>query len=206
MTQAKLAPSPSDGHGLTDRITGPHYSAYSKGESIEYIPALVLLKVAGHGGHDTANGRVNTVKYEAVRLEPILEPSDHDDMLWKIQALYEARTSTGSQRPLPIGLAGEERRLALIERIEEWATHEDLSGGELEQMWRDHFGIGEDPEANLYGIPGQYEKASVAHLLQFAIETGAEKGDQDVDDDTLPTPDDDPLAADGSDDATGDTE
>lgn len=174
MTQAKLAVSPAEGHGLIDAITQAHYAAYSKGEPIEYIPALVLLKVAGHGGHDTANGRVNTVKYEAVRLEPITEPGDRDDVMWKIQSLYESRTSTGEQRPLPLGLKTEERRQSLMERLEDWADTHDVSGADLEQRFRDHFGVGTDPEANLYGIPGDYRKASVAHLLQFAIEIGAE--------------------------------
>lgn len=182
MTQAKLATNPADGHGLTDRLTGPHYTAYSKGEPIEYVPALVLLKVAGHGGHDTANGRVNTVKYEAVRLEPILEPADRDDTLWKIQALYEARTSTGSQRALPIALAGEERRLHLIEQIEDWGTREEMTGAELEARWRDYFGIGDDPDANYFGLPGDYRLAGVQHLLQFAIEVHAEQPAEVTDD------------------------
>lgn len=202
MTKAKLVTNPAEGHGLTQRITDPHFSALTKGEPIGLIPALVLLKPHGYGGNVTANGEHRHVSYEVAKLEPILEPGDRTDAMWKVQALYEARTSTGSQRPLPIGLAGEERRLFLIERIEDWAARNEITGGELEQQWREHYGIGTGDE--LYGIPGDYGKAAVNHLLQFALEVGAEKLAADDDDeeprllgdDELDTPDDEPAASD----------
>lgn len=196
MTQAKLAASPADGHGLTDRITGPLYTAYSKGEPIEYIPALVLLKVTGNGGHDTANGRVNHIKLEAVRLEPILEPGDRDEMLWKLQNLYEVRTSNGTQTSLPIGLEGEERRRYQIEKIDAWADANSLTEGDVSEKWRAAFGIGDDPDANYFGIPGDWRTASYSYLLQFSIEQGIEKAEPDteLDDDDLGTADDDPAA------------
>lgn len=203
MTQTKLAPSPAEGHGMTDRITDLHYSAYSKGEPIEVVPAMVLLKVCGNGGHDTANGRVNTVRYEITRLEPITEPNDRTDALWQIQALYEARTSTGSQRPLPLGLPNEERRQFLMERIEDWAKDNEINGTDLEAMWRAEFGIGDVDGAD-YGTPADYRHASVQKLLQFALECGAEKTKDDdappavfsgSDADALAEADDDPLAS-----------
>lgn len=204
MTQTKLAPSPAEGHGLTDRVTDAHYTAYSKGEPIEVVPALVLLKVCGNGGHDTANGRVNTVRYEITRLEPFAN-EDRTDALWQIQAMYEARTSTGSQRPLPLGLPNEERRQFLMERIEDWAKDNDVNGSDLEAMWRAEFGIGDVDGAD-YGTPADYRHASVQKLLQFALECGAEKekGDDnppavmsaDGDSDALAEPDDDPLTGD----------
>lgn len=206
MTQAKLVPSPAEGHGLTDRITDPLFAAYLKGDRTDLIPALVLLKVHGAGGNDTANGRHQFVRFEATRCEPI-PVEDRTDALWQIQALYEARTSTGTQRPLPIGLPNEERRQFLMERIEQWATDNGVSGADLEQQWRAEFGIGDVDGAD-YGTPADYRHASVQKLLQFALECGAEKQPEDdappavlsdedgIGEDSLAEPDDDPLAAD----------
>lgn len=184
MTQAKIAPSPAEGHGLTERITQPHYSAYTKGEPIDMVPALVLLKVSGHGGHDTANGRVNTVKYELAKVEPFLEAGDRENALWQIQSMYEARTSTGAQRPLPLGLPNEERRQFLMERMEAWADERGITGAELDARWREEFGIGPDEDWSYgdSGVPADYRRASVAHLLQFAdtvIEQPVDENDGD---------------------------
>ena len=182
MTSAKLVTSPAEGHGLTDTITRRHFTAYVKGEPFEYFPALAMFKGHGQTSRDTAQGRHEAVQYEAVKIEPFSDPADRDDAMWKIQALYEARTSTGSQRVLPLGLPNEERRLALLERIEDWADKAGLTGAELEQKWRDHYAIGDDPEANYFGLPGDYRLGSVQYLLQFAIEIGAEpKPDQEDD-------------------------
>lgn len=186
MTSARLVPSPADGHGLTETITSKHFAAYTRGERTDLLPALVLLKVHGQTSRDTANGRHSSVQYEVVKLEPVTDPDDRDDAMWTIQSLYEARTSTGEQRPLPLGLANEERRQALMERIEKWSADTGLTGVELEQRWRESFGIDpDDPDGNIAGVPGDYRKASVSSLLQFAIEVGAEPkaADQDDEDD-----------------------
>lgn len=193
MTTAKIVPAPAEGHGLIDGIASKHFAAYSKGEPIGLIPAMVLLKVHGQTARDTAHGRHRSVQYELVKLEPIIEPGDREDAMWKIQSLYENRTSTGEQRALPIGLATEERRQLLMERIEEWSKQQDpeLTGGQLERKWRDHFGVGNGDQ--LYEIPGDYRKAGVQHLLQFAIEIGAE-----------PRPDSLNVEEEPGDDGTGD--
>lgn len=209
MTDAKFVTSPAQGHGLTDRITDPHYTAYSKDEPVQMIPALVLLKVHGNGGNDTAQGKHRFVKYEVVKLEPFLDSNERTDAMWRIQALYEARTSTGSQRPLPLGLEGEERRVALMERIEDWAKDREIAGADLEGKWREYWAIGPDKDWSFgdAGVPGDYRRASVQHLLEFALELGAEKPDEDgsppvvlsdeagIGADGLPVGDDDPLAS-----------
>lgn len=216
MTDARIKSAPASGHALTDRLLDPLYAAYGKGEPIDVIPALVLFKVTGNGGHDTANGRINHVQLEAMRIEVSMEPADREDMIWKIQSLYEGRTSTGSQRPLPIGLAGEERRVFLIERIEEHWTTNGMSGADGEQQWRTYWGIEPDKDWSWgdRGTPADYRNAGIVHLLEFALEIGAEKPDDDkkpataedellgemverfgVGEDSLATPDDDPLAA-----------
>lgn len=187
MTAAKFVTSPAEGHGLTDTITSRHFAAYVKGERTDLVPAMVLLKVHGQTSRDTAQGRHSSVQYELVKCEPILDPSDRDNAMWQIQSLYEARTSTGAQRPLPLLLPNEERKQALLERIDDWATENDLTGGDLEARWRTEFGIGPDEEWSYGdgGVPSDYRKASVAYLLQFAIEVGAEprpEGDDTGDD------------------------
>lgn len=191
MTSAKLVPSPAEGHGLIDAITAKHFSAYTRGERTDLVPALVLLKVHGQQSRDTANGRHQSVQYEVVKCEPVTDPMDRDDVVWKIQSLYEARTSTGDQRPLPLGLATEERRQFLMERIEDWSKSQELTGAQLDAKWREVFGI--DPtnpdSGNIAGVPGDYHKGSVAALLQFSIEVGAEP--EPDEDDNQQTGDDD---------------
>lgn len=186
MTLAKFVPNPAESHGLTDRILDPHFDALAKGQPVGLVPALVLLKPHAYGGNITTRGTQRHVKYEIARCEPITDPGDRENAMWQVQALYEARTSTGSQRPLPLGMPTEERRQALMERIEDRSKELGLTGGELEQRWRTHFGFPADGEKtdHMFEIPGDYRKAGVTQLLEFAITIDAEKGgSSDVDED-----------------------
>jgi hypothetical protein len=186
MTAAKLKTAPSEGHGLTDKITDVHWAAASKGEKPEDVVCVVVLRRSGIGQQETAQGMHRTVQYEAVRLEPVTDVDQIGELRYLAQALYEARTSNGQQRHLPLGIPGqghEERRVALIERIEAWADDNDITGAELEAKWRAEFGIGDGQEYSYgdRGVPADYRKSEVAWLLQFALSVGAMADQQAVD-------------------------
>lgn len=176
MTTAKLVVSPAEGHGLTDRITDPTYHALVTGQKTETIVAVVVLEAVGTGQRKTKQGTHRHVQYEAVRLEPVGDANQANELRYLVQALYEQRTSTGEQKTLPLALGGDrEKQLALIERIEDWSASEGLTGGELDARWREEFGIGPDQDWSLgdHGIPGDYRKAGYPFLLEFAGKVGA---------------------------------
>jgi hypothetical protein len=183
MTDAKLKTAPSQGHGLVDRITDVHFASASKGEKPEDLVCVVVLRRSGIGQQETANGMHRSVQYEAVRLEPVLDPNQAGELRYLGQALWEQRHSNGQQKMLPLGIPGqanEERRVALLERIDDWAEEESLSGGQLEAKWREHFGIGDGQDFSYgdRGVPGDYRKSEVAWLMQFALTVGALGNDE----------------------------
>lgn len=176
MTTAKLLTAPAEGHGLTQDLTDPIWHAKATGKPTDTIVALVVLKPTTIGQSDTKQGTHRHVAFEVQRLEPVLDKNQASELRWLLQALYEQRTSTGEQRMLPISLGSdEERRKAVMERLEDWASEVGKTGAELEQTWREHFGIGPDSEWSFgdAGVPGDYRNASLAHLLSFGYEIGA---------------------------------
>lgn len=198
MTTAKLLTAIGEGHGLTQKITDPIWNAKAAGKPAGDIVVIAILKPTTIGQSDTKNGLHRSVSFEAQRLEPVGDTNQANELRWLLQALYEDRTSTGEQRTLPISLGSdEERRKAVMERIEDWADEQGKTGGELEQAWREQFGIGPDQDWSYgdSGVPGDYRKASLAHLLSFGYESGAlkteallpsderEDDESDVDDD-----------------------
>lgn len=220
MTSTKITANPSQGHGLTQKITDQHFDMAVRGEPVPLLPAVVMLKQVGFGEKETAQGRHRFVQYELVKLEPIVERNDAAELQFMIEALKKKRTTPDGQSALPISFPGqetEEKRKALMEAIESRWDVLGKSGAEGEQHWRDDFGVGTDPEANLYGIPGDYRKASLAHLSQYAFSIGAIGSEDEQAEvppavfssgpDALSEPDDDPLA-DGADsgEANGDGE
>lgn len=175
MTTAKLVTAPSEGHGLTQKITDPTYSALANGKPARPLIAIVELKPVGLGQRETARGRHQHVVYEATHLEPVIDIHQANELRYHLQALYEARTATGSQRPLPLALGrDDEKRLALMERMETWASEHELTAAELEDRWRENFGAGTDDDWSFgdQGVPGDYRKASLAHLTSFCYSTG----------------------------------
>lgn len=209
MTSAKLVTSPAEGHGLTQRLTDTHFAMAVKGEPVPLLPAVVMLKQVGFDQKETAQGIHRSVRYEVVKLEPITDRNDATELQFMVEALHKQRTSPDGQGALPVSFPGqqaEEKRKAVIEAIEDHWEAVGKTGADGEQDWRDHFGVGSDPEANLYGIPGDYRKASFAHLSQYAFAVGALGGGDDQGEvppavfshgeDSLAEPDDDPLASD----------
>jgi len=210
MTEAKLVTSPAQGHGLTSRITDTHFAAAAAGKPVPHIVGLCILKQVGFGESDTASGKHRTVKYEAIKLEPLLDAEQAANARLMIQAAYEARTSSGDQGVLPLSFPGqmdEENRKALMERIETWAEANDITGAELEERWRSYWSIGAGEEYSFgdRGVPAEYRKSPAAWLGEFAFECGAIKESHDDEEDDIdggdPTPDD---ASDGDGDGPDD--
>lgn len=175
MTTAKLVTSPAEGHGLTSKITDPLYSALANKRPTSPIVAVVVLKPVGLGQRETKGGSHQHVVFEATHLEPVADANQANELRYLVQALYEQRTSTGEQRTLPLGLGGdEERRQALMERMEDWSAEQGLTSSELEAKWRETFGAGSDDDWSWgdQGVPGDYRKASVAHLTSFCYSVG----------------------------------
>jgi hypothetical protein len=164
-----------DGTGLVDGIVDPHYHALTTEQPVKPIVAVVILDPVEHGSRKTAKNTHRTVKYAVTRLEPVLDANTANELRYLIQALYEQRTSTGEQRALPLGLGGDrEKQIALIERIEDWSKDTGQTGGELDALWRETFGIGPDQDWSMgdHGIPGDYRKAGYTYLLEFATREG----------------------------------
>lgn len=190
MTTAKFLTAPAKGHGLTEKITDPMYRALTRNESPGEIVAIVVLRPKSFGATDTADGRHQHLSFEAAKVEPVLDVNQANELRYLLQALYEQRTSRGEQKTLPLGLGGDrEKQLALIERIEDWSGERGMTGGELDALWRETFGIGPDQDWSLgdTGIPGDYRKAGYPFLLEFAGKVGAVNVSGDATDD----PDDD---------------
>jgi hypothetical protein len=171
-TTAKLVTTPSEGHGLSDRLTGPLYQALTKGAPTDSIVALVLLEPVGCGQRKTAKGRHQHVVFDAVALEPILDSSEASNLMFRLQTLRDARNERAGQRTLPgnwPGMVDEERRVQALEQLEDWADGNGISLTELGAMWRDHWEIGDGEEKSFGndGVHGDYRKAGWQQLLEF---------------------------------------
>lgn len=175
MTAARVLGTPADGHGLVDKLTDPLYHALSNDQPAKPIVALVILDPVQHGGRKTAKGKHRFVSFEITHLEPVLNPNQANEVRWNIQALYEQRTSNGTQRAIPgLDASEKEKCLSLMERIEDWAKEQGYTGGDLDTAWRTNFGAGTDDEWSFgdQGVPGDYRKATFAQLLSFAYSVG----------------------------------
>lgn len=210
MTTAKLVGAPAQGHGLTQAITDKHFAMAVKGEPVPMLPCVVMLKQVGFDEKETAQGKHRSVRYEVSKIEPILDANAASEVQLMALALYKQRTTPdGEQSMLPISFPGqqdEEKRRWLMEQMESWADDQGMPIADLEQAWRDKFGVG-DPETNLYSVPGDYRLASVNFLSQFCFDEGviADEDEQaeippavfSSGSDSLDVEDDDPLAGEG---------
>src|SRR2546423_798655 len=137
MTSARLKSAPSDGHGLTGPLHQSVHKQRQRGEPTGDIVAIAVLRPVGTFERDTARGRHSGVSYEAIRLEPIRDnggPLTSAELRKVAEEAYQNRTSHGI-RTLPLdfeNLPDEERRLELVEAIEDWGGAEGLTGKELE--------------------------------------------------------------------------
>lgn len=181
MTSAKILGKLAEGHGMTDAIVDGHYAARQKGEPPGEIVAIVVLKPVGSTEGDTAKGRHHSVTYEISRCEPVTDPNHATDLRFSMHSYYESRHAPGGrQRPLPLGMPGmarEEQRKALEERIKDWADDHDppLTDGDIQARWCDYWVIGPNDDASWgdRGVPKNWHEAAILHLMEFGSEVGA---------------------------------
>lgn len=166
MTTPKLATNPPQGSGLVGQLVDAHYEALARGWETEQFAAACILKPVGHSSRTTKDGVHRAVTYEVVRLEPMRDAHDADQVTWLVTRAHDLRHE-GSQMTLPVTNSPSEQRANLLVAIEEWATANDVDQETLNARWLDHFGGIEHASA------AEIEKGSLANVLEFAGAVGA---------------------------------
>lgn len=171
MTDVKFGTNPAKGHGL-GRITDGLYAQFTKGARTPLIPCLVLLEVDGTNIHKTNDGLQQSIRVQVVKVEPFTDQDDKDQAIWRLQKMFEQRTTSGEQtRIIMPDDAVEEQAKAELEAIDLISAELGLTGGELEANWREYWAIGPDEE-RAFGNEGarrDYHKAAYQHLLEFRL-------------------------------------
>lgn len=160
MTDARIVSKAPEGSGLTHGLLDDFYEKRRKGMPIDAIPVVGLLKVAGSGEQDTAKGGKRHVKLEFLRLEPVRDPHDAEQIAWQIMRADDLRHQP-EQGTLPLANSPEERKASLFEELEEWASDNGKTEDELDAMFVD-----------MLGGPGHaaaehIRSASLVHLVEF---------------------------------------
>jgi hypothetical protein len=163
LTDLKLQTNPPAGSGFTHGFLDELYGKRQSHQHIEYIAVQGLLKISGHSESDTANGTKRVVKGEFVRLEPVRENGQAEDVAWQITRSYEARTTPNpnGQTELPLSNSPEEKRRSLRDQLAEWASDHGVSEEELDERFVDMLG-GTEHAAAMH-----VRDASLVHLIEF---------------------------------------
>lgn len=161
MTDARLVSKAPEGSGLTNGLLDDLYEKRMKGMPLDAIPVVGLLKVAGSGEHDTAKGASRHVKLEFLRLEPVKDPHDAEQVAWQITRADDARHRPTGQGELPLSNSPEERRQSLREELAEWASNNGVTEDELDARFVDMLGGAEHAAAE------RVADASLVHLVEF---------------------------------------
>ncbi|MCW2545394.1 MAG: hypothetical protein JWM40_2946 [Frankiales bacterium] len=162
MTDARIVSSPPEGSGFTHGLLDELYDKRQTGKHIDFIPVMGLLKVSGHGEQDTAKGTRRHVKVEFVRLEPVRDAGDAENVTWQITREYENRTTPGSaQTELPLSNSPDEKKRSLREELAEWASDNGKSDDELDAMFVDMLG------GPGHAVATCVANASLVHLIEF---------------------------------------
>ncbi len=192
MTTAKLVSSPPQGSGLVPSVVDGDYEDLVRGRPGRLIAARILMQAVGTSQRRTKEGVHRTVTYELVRLEPVRDKHEADNVTWEISHEYEGRTSRGSHSQPSLFNSPAEQRESLVEAIREWASDNDRPMAEVDAQFLDHFGGPEHQAA------ATIQAGSLIHLMEFARFVGAvedpKPGDDQepaVDPDTEADPDDD---------------
>lgn len=166
MTSPKLVSSPPEGSGLVPSLVDGHYEDLVRGRPGQNIVAAVILQPVGVSQRRTKDGIHRTVTYEAIRLEPIRDPHDADQVTWLLTRAHDLRHA-GSQMALPVTSSPGEQRALLLDALREWAAGEDVTQDQLDERFVAHFGGAE------HAATDQVQKGSLAQLLEFAGTVGA---------------------------------
>ena len=168
MTTPKLVTNPPQGSGLVGQLVDAHYEDLAvRGRPGDLIPFVGLLQPVGHNSRRTKEGERRTVTYEVVRLEPIRDPHEADNIAWEVSRAYERRTSVGGQQALPLHNSPAEKRGGLLDSLTEWATAQEVSTDELNERWVSYFG---GPEHAASATP---DAGSLVQLMEFTRYVGA---------------------------------
>lgn len=158
---AKLAGTPGGGHGLTADILEAIYGELVKGKQVGLVPALVLLQPAKLGLGVKKKAR--SVTFEVVRLEPVTDLEQADEIRQQIADAYRSRNE-----PEPtFDDLGEEDARRYLGYLEEWRKENKLTTKQLGEQWREQF-----PPGNGASIPGDPKKAGPQALLEFCLAKG----------------------------------
>lgn len=160
MTDARIVSKAPEGSGLTHGLLDQLYEKRHQGMPIDAIPVVGLLKVAGSGEQDTAKGGKRHVKLEFLRLEPVRDPHDAEQVAWQIIRADDIRHSP-AQGELPLANSPEERRQSLLEELAEWRSDNDVTEDELDTRFVDMLGGPEHAAAE------HVRDASLVHLIEF---------------------------------------
>lgn len=165
MTSPKLVTNPPQGSGLIGQLVDAHYEDLARGRSPEQIPAACILKPVGHSSRTTKDGVHRTVTYEVVRLEPMRDTYDADQVTWLVTRAHDLRHG-GDQLTLPVN-SPSEMRASIEAALADWASREDVTQDQLNERFVDYFG---GPE---HAATDDVSKGSLAQLQEFAGHVGA---------------------------------
>lgn len=202
MTAPKLVTNPPEGSGLVPSLVDGHYEDLVRGRPGEHIVVAAVLQPVGVSQRRTKDGIHRTVTYETVRIEPIREQHDADQITWLLTRAHDLRHS-GSQMTLPVTNSPGEQRALLLDALREWASNEDVTQDQLNERFVAHFGGAE------YAAASEVDKGSLAQLLEFAGTVGAIEDPYADGSDGSDDPEDDDIAGDGAepdDDAAADAD
>lgn len=173
MTDAKLRPSPSAGHGLTPRILDRVYADRIAGRDPGTIVALVEFKAVEHGEKDTAEGTKRFVKWEAAKVEPFTDPHDAEQARWQLKTAWDKRHG-GEQLAADFDqLDTDEQRRKLLALVDEWAAEEGLTPADVQERWRTQWGIaGDEPSSDGAFPHPDINKADPRHIREFGYMVG----------------------------------
>lgn len=162
-TTAKLLTALPKNHGLDPRLVDGHYNELVNKTRPEPVVALIVLEPHKHAGDVDGD---NEVSYKVLHVEP-----DADMTKQHLARIEELRADRLGFLPLDFETRpDEEQRLELIEAIDKWSERTGVTGADVDERWRSHFGIGEGAAE---GLAGTYEKGSTVQLLEFARTIGA---------------------------------
>lgn len=189
MTTAKIsAKLPKDGHGLTPSIADEYYEARAQGEPTPDLIAVARIVSSGHGEDD--GKRVATWKFD--QFEIVGKSDERHDTVCAI--LDDERERRIGYRQLPMDYDerdDDEKRRHLLALVDEWATEEGLSAGDVADRWRSQWGIsGDEPSPDGAFPHPDINQAAPHHIQEFCLMVGVL-----ADDNVASTAEDDEAAA-----------
>jgi hypothetical protein len=195
MSTPKLVTNPPQGSGLVPSLVDRHWEDLSRGKPGELIAVVALLQPVGTSQRRTKDGVHRTVTYEAVRLEPMRDTHDADNITWEVTRAYERRTSGGgAQTELPLHNSPAEQLSGLLVALDEWRENEGITVEDLDERWTSYFGGSE------HAASSTVRAGSLLQLTEFARYVGAVsdpvvgKDDDGLDDPADDGFDDEPAA------------